>query len=202
MQKRFNLPAMVMALAVLSVPAQDKTTPAPQQASAAEKYFTNTELVMQDGKTVRFYTDVLKGKVIVINCFFATCQGSCLPMNRNFEKIQQALGDRVGKDVFLVSITVDPEMDTPAQLKKYADKLHARSGWLFLTGSKANVDLVHQKLGQYVADKQAHVNIVIIGNERTGLWKKAFGLASADEIVKVVESVMNDQGSSTPQTDH
>src|SRR6185295_2942926 len=113
MRKRFILSALVIALgAVLSAPGQVKTTTtAPQERSAAEKYFTNTELVTQDGKTVRFYTDVMKDK-----------------------------------DVVLVSITVDPEMDTPAQLKRYAEKLHAGPGWLFLTGSKANVDFVHKKL--------------------------------------------------------
>jgi protein SCO1/2 len=202
MRKRFILSALVIAVgAVLSVPGQTKTTTtATQEPSAAEKYFTNTELVTQDGKTVHFYNDVMKDKVVVINCFFATCKGSCLPMNRNFENIQQGLGSRVGKDVFLVSITVDPEMDTPAQLKRYAEKLHAGPGWLFLTGSKANVDFIHKKLGQYVEDKQDHANIVIIGNERTGLWKKAFGLAPAAEIVKVVESVMNDKGNN--ETNH
>ncbi len=199
MKKILFLLVLVGSMTVLDVRAQDTatSTTAPKP-SPAETYFTNTELLTQDGKKVRFYTDVMKGKVVVINCFFATCQGSCLPMSRTFEKIQQALGDRVGKDVFLVSITVDPEMDTPAQLRKYADKFHAGPGWLFLTGTKANVDLIHQKLGQAVLDKQDHNNVFIIGNERTGLWKKAFGLAKVEEIVKVVESVINDQaGNST-----
>lgn len=197
MKKRLLLLLFMIALfpSSLSTRAQKKpATGSVQETSTTEKYFTNTELVTQDGKTVRFYTDVMKGKVVVINCFFATCQGSCLPMSRNFEKLQGALGDRVGKDVFLVSITVDPEMDTPAQLKKYADRFHAGSGWLFLTGSKTNVDFIHKKLGQYVDTKESHNNIFIIGNERTGLWKKAFGLASTDELVKVVESVINDTG--------
>ena len=172
-------------------PAAKTTEP---QLSPAEKYFTNTELVTQDGKTVRFYSDVLKGKVIVINCFFSTCQGSCMPMNRNFEKVQALLGDRVGKDVFLVSISVDPTMDTPERLKKYATSLNARPGWLFLTGQKANVDFILNKLGQYVDDKNSHTNIMIIGNEPTGLWKKAFGLARAEELTMVIESVIGDKG--------
>ena len=72
-------------------------------------------------------------------------------------------------------------------------KLGAKPGWYFLTGEKANVEFALRKLGQYVENKQDHTNIFIIGNERTGLWKKAFGLARADDIVKVVESVLNDQ---------
>ena len=114
-------------------------------------------------------------------------------MNRNLEKVQAALGDHFGKDVFIISISVDPSVDSPASLKEYAKKLHAKPGWYFLTGDKPNVDFALHKLGQFVSDKQDHLNIFIIGNERTGLWKKAFGLAQSDELVKVVESVLNDK---------
>jgi protein SCO1 len=163
------------------------------EQSPAHKYFTDVELVNQNGEKMRFYSDLLKGKVVVINSFFATCQGVCLPLGRNLEKVQQALGEHVGKDVHIVSISVDPILDTPANLKEYAKKLHARPGWYFLTGDKQNVDFALNKLGQFVTDKQDHLNIFIIGNERTGLWKKAFGLAQSDELVKVVESVLNDR---------
>jgi protein SCO1 len=169
-----------------------------QEPSAGEKYFTNTELVNQDGKRVRFYTDVLKGKVVVINSFFSTCQGSCMPMNRNFKKVADLLGGKVGRDVFLVSITVDPQMDTPAALKTYATSLHAPTGWVFLTGPKENVDFVLRKLGHYVAEKNDHLNIMIVGNARTGLWKKAFGLAPANELAKIVEGVIDDKPTTTP----
>src|SRR6185369_6332302 len=109
-------------------------------ASPAEKYFTDVELIDQDGKKVHFYSDVLKGKTVVVNAFFTTCTSVCPPMNRNMEKIQEALGDRVGRDVFLVSITVDPETDTPERMKEYAKKFHAGAGWTFLTGKKENLD--------------------------------------------------------------
>jgi protein SCO1/2 len=169
--------------------------PSPQTApeSPAHKYFTDVVLLNQNGERMRLYSDLLQGKVVIIDSFFATCQGSCLPMNRNLEKVQEALGDHIGKDVYIISISVDPAVDTPANLKEYAKKLHARPGWYFLTGDKQNVDFALTKLGQYVNDKQDHLNIFIIGNERTGLWKKAFGLARSDELVKVVESVLNDQ---------
>ncbi len=160
----------------------------------AAKYFGDVELINQDGKKVHFYTDVLKGKTVVVNSFFTTCTSVCPPMNRNMEKIQEALGDRVGKDVFLVSITVDPEVDTPARLKDYAKKFHAGAGWMFLTGKKENLDWALYKLGQFVETKDDHTTILIIGNEPTGLWKKAFGMANVTELVHVVESVVNDKG--------
>ena len=164
------------------------------EASAAEKYFTDVELTDQDGKKVHFYSDLLKGKTVVVNAFFTTCTSVCPPMNRNMEKIQEALGDRVGRDVFLVSLTVDPETDTPARLKDYAKKFHAGSGWTFLTGKKENLDWALYKLGQYVEKKDDHTTVFIIGNEKTGLWKKAFGMANVAELVQVVESVVNDKG--------
>lgn len=165
----------------------------PNAESPSRNYFTDVQLVNQNGEKMRFYSDLLQGKVVVINSFFATCQGSCLPLNRNLEKLQKALGDHMGRDVYFVSISVDPTVDTPPNLKAYAKKLNAGPGWFFLTGDKANVDFALKKLGQFVDDKNDHLNIFIIGNERTGLWKKAFGLAKDEELMKVVESVLNDK---------
>ena len=161
--------------------------------SPAEKYFSDVELINQDGQKMRFYSDVLKDKVVVINTFFTTCTGACPPISRNLEKVQEALGDRLGKDAFLISMSVDPETDTPSRLKEYSRRFHARPGWIFLTGKKENVDWALYKLGQHVETKDGHTNIIIIGNEPKGLWKKAFGLAKADELIKMVEDVINDR---------
>lgn len=165
----------------------------PAEQSPAHKYFTDVVLINQNGEKVRFYSDLLAGKVVIINSFFATCKGVCLPMNRNLEKIQEALGERVGKDVYIISISVDPTVDTPPRLKEYAKKLNARPGWYFLSGDKQNVEFALKKLGHFVNAREDHLNIFIIGNERTGLWKKAMGLAPSDQLVKVVESVLNDR---------
>ncbi|HZH90390.1 MAG TPA: SCO family protein [Pyrinomonadaceae bacterium] len=182
-------------------PAQPAAVPAPAaDASTAQKYFTDVELVNHNGERVRFYSDVLKNRVVVVNAFFATCQGSCLPMNRNLEKVQAAFKERMGKDLYIVSISVDPTVDTPQVLKEYAKKLNAAPGRLFLTGKKENVDWALYKLGQYVEQREQHTNIFIIGNERTGLWKKAFGLSQPDELVKIVESVLNDAPAAATKT--
>jgi protein SCO1/2 len=162
--------------------------------NAARNYFTDVQLVNQDGDTMRLYSDLISGKVVIINSFFASCAGSCPLMAGNFARIQEHLGDRLGKDVCLISISVDPLVDTPAKLKEYAGRYHARHGWYFLTGKKANVDFALQKLGQFVEDKSDHLNVIIIGNERTGLWKKAFGLAKPDDLIPIVDSVLNDKG--------
>ena len=194
-----RLTAIVLSLLVLfvvcgSLVAQETKTPTATDEPAGKRYFTDVLLVNQNGEKMRFYSDLLQNKVVVINSFFATCKGSCLPLNRNLEKLQKALGEHMGKEVYFVSITVDPTVDTPASLKEYAKKLNAGPGWYFLTGDKENVDFALKKIGQFVDDKNDHLNIFIIGNERTGLWKKAFGLARDDELMKVVESVLNDKG--------
>ncbi|HZG51360.1 MAG TPA: SCO family protein [Pyrinomonadaceae bacterium] len=184
-----------------SKPSQPATVPAPnERASTAQKYFTDVELINQNGERMRLYSDVLRNHVVVINAFFATCLGSCLPMNRNLEKVQAAFKERMGKDLYIVSISVDPTVDTPQALKEYAKKVNAAPGRLFLTGKKEHVDWALYKLGQYVEQREQHTNIFIIGNERTGLWKKAFGLAKPEELVKVVESVIDDKPAAKPTT--
>jgi protein SCO1 len=212
LMKRFILTAVItLGLSAAAAAQTPQTAPKPAdphaghdmsqhagqpkaEPTAAAKWFTDVELLDQDGNKKRFYSDVLKGKTVVVNAFFTTCTSVCPPMNRNMEKIQDAFGDRVGKDVFLVSISVDPATDTPARLKEYASKFHARPGWLFLTGKKENVDWALYKLGQYVEAKDDHKTVLIIGKEPTGLWKKAFGMAKAEELIAIVNSVVDDKG--------
>lgn len=161
------------------------------EPSPAQKYFTDVELVNQNGETMRFYSDLLKGKVVVINSFFTTCTNVCPPMSRNLEKLQEALGERMGRDVRLISISVDPETDTPPKLKEYASQFHAKDGWYFLTGKKENVERALYKIGQYVEGRDNHLTLMVIGNESTGLWKKAFALAKAEALFALVEGVIN-----------
>lgn len=161
-------------------------------ASAGDHYLAKLSLVDQNGKRVDLYDDLIKNHTVVLNSFFASCTGSCPVMARTFLHLQNKLGDRVGTDVILVSITVDPENDTPEKLKAYAEKMGAKRGWYFLTGTRAEVDAALGKLGQYAEIREAHKNIIIAGNDRTGLWKKALAIAPSDEIWKVVSSVADD----------
>lgn len=183
-------------VAVEPTPSAGEPMALPEAGSPAQKYFGDTELVDQDGRTVRFYTDMLQGKVVVINLFFASCNGSCPVMAKSFRLIQDQLGDRLGKDVHMISISVDPK-DTPEKLLAYSQRVKARKGWYFLTGEKKNVDTVLARLGQVVKEPTDHAAIVFVGNDRTGLWKKAFGLSPPEDVSKVVWSVVEDGGEST-----
>lgn len=182
-------------LSLLSLaPAWSQEAKAPADTAAAHKYFGDVKLVNQDGKEMRLYSDLMQGKTVVINAMFASCTGACPVMSGTMEKIQNHLGDRVGKDVNLISISVDPVNDTPAKLKEYAGRFHAKPGWYLLTGSKENVEAALRKLGQWVDVPSNHQNLYLIGNDRTGLWKKAFALANPEEILPIVDSVANDKG--------
>jgi protein SCO1/2 len=157
-----------------------------------EAYFTNLPLLTQENKTVRFYKDLLKGKVVLINFMFTTCKGVCSPMTANLAKVQRYLGERVGRDINMISISVDPETDTTAVLKHYSETFKAQPGWYFLTGKKENVDWVLYKLGGYVEDKSEHSSVLILGNEATGEWMKMPAMAGpteiADATIRLAES--------------
>lgn len=165
--------------------------------AAGLRYFTDVELMDQDGHRMRLYSDLLEGKVVIIDAFFTTCTGACPVMNRNMEKIQAWLGDRLGRDVRMISMSVDPLNDTPDKLHAYATRFHAKPGWYFITGPKEKMDFALQKLGQSVDARENHTNIFIVGNETTGLWKKAFGLAKPEDLIRIVEGVLADKGAQT-----
>lgn len=160
----------------------------------ARQYFTDVVLVNQDGASMRFYSDLIKGRTVIAIPFFTECTGACPVMNQTLAQIQDWLGDRLGREAVIVSMSVDPATDTVPVLREYAKHYNARPGWHFLGGRRENVELALRKLGQSVEVRENHTNIMIIGNERTGLWKKAFALADAASLIRVVSSVLNDAG--------
>jgi protein SCO1/2 len=168
--------------------------PAPVAASAAAEYFTDVALVNQYGQTMRLYTDLIKGRTIVVVPFFTSCASACPLIVRTLATLQTRLGDRLGRDAVLVSLTVDPARDTVDRLRASAEGAGARPGWFFLGGAPANVELALSKFGLRPESPEGHSNLIIVGNEPTGLWKKLFGLADSDAIVRAVEGVLDDTG--------
>jgi protein SCO1 len=185
-------PASQIAGIITDAAGKSKTvasvnTSAPKNTSSANasaNYFPNLTLLTQDNKPVRFYEDLLKNRTVLINFLFTTCKGVCSPMTANLARVQKHLGERVGRDILMISISVDPMTDTPAVLKKFADNFKAQPGWYFLTGEKKNVDWVLYKLGGYVEDKQQHTGVLIIGNEATGQWMKVMAMSNLEEIAR------------------
>jgi protein SCO1/2 len=140
------------------------------------EYFPNVPLVDQDGVQVRFFDDLIKGRVVAISFVFTHCSDVCPAETARMRQVQKLLGDRVGKDVFFYSISIDPENDTPEALKAYMEKFRIGPGWRFLTGKKEDVTLLRQKLGLLGKEPEEklsdHNTSVIFGNQATGQWIK------------------------------
>ena len=152
---------------------------APEGSPWGKDYFPNIELINQDGKAVRFYDDLIKDKIVVINFIFTHCADSCPAETASLRQVATLLGDRVGKDIFFYSISIDPEQDSPKMLKEYAErfKISTDAGWSFLTGSKADVTLLRATLGlnrdaAESANLGEHSTTIMIGNESTAQWVK------------------------------
>jgi protein SCO1/2 len=139
-------------------------------------YFPNVPLTTQDGTVVHFYDDMIKGKAVAINLIYTRCSASCPLETAKLAQVQRLLGDRVGKDVFFYSISIDPKHDTPEVLKAYAQRFHAGPGWLFLTGKEEDIQLVSKKLGLSfqigAGNRDGHLPTLMVGNEPTGEWMR------------------------------
>ena len=157
-----------------------------------QNYFTDVVLLDQNGESKKLYTDLMKDKVVIINPFFTECTGVCPVMNENLKRIQEHLGTKLGTEVNIISLTVDYKTDTPETLKKYANEYGAQDGWYFITGEQDNIETALRKLGKNVENREAHDSVFLVGNLNTKLWKKVNGLAPIDEIIKIIDSVIND----------
>lgn len=159
----------------------------------ARAYFTDVKLTDHQGQEHRLYSDLMADHTVVINVLFTSCQGVCPVTLSHLKKIQTWLGPRLGSEVRILSLTVDPEMDTPEKLGEHALAMGAEEGWFFLTGPQDNLEFALSRLGLQSENKEAHSPLFLIGNVPTGLWKKAMGLAEATELIAILDTVLKDQ---------
>jgi len=155
-------------------------------ASAAkwdERYFPNLPVVTQEGKTLNFYDDLIKDKIVVINFIYASCQDVCPLLTARMARVQAQLGSRVGKDIFMYSITMDPEHDSPEILKAHAEAFHVKPGWLFLTGKPEDLHQIRHKLGERSRKLEEHRHDVVLGNDRTAEWMRSSVFQDRDRLV-------------------
>jgi protein SCO1/2 len=156
------------------------------------RYCPNFELTTHEGKKVRFYDDLIKDKIVVINFMYAQCEGICPGITANLAKVQKILGDRIGRDIFMYSITLKPEEDSPSDLQHYVEMHRVKPGWLFLTGKPDEIDRLRRTLGfsdqnpKLDKDKSNHIGMVRYGNERRQWWAMCPGQAHAEWIVNSI----------------
>jgi protein SCO1/2 len=152
-------------------------------------------LVNQAGQSVRLYDDLVKDKIVVMNFFYATCEGICVPLTSNLVKVQALLKQRVGRDIFMYSFSLKPKLDTPEVLAAYAKRFHVGPGWSFLTGDPDDMELVRHRLGftdpdpTIDADKTSHTGMVRYGNEPLQLWSACPGMSRPDSLVTSILAV-------------
>jgi protein SCO1 len=152
------------------------------QRTAAEirgaDYFTNRPLVTQDGQTVRFWDDLLRDRIVAITFVYTDCLDMCSLSTARMAQLYDWLGERMGRDIFFVSITLDPENDTPEDMKAFAEAFGAGKGWTFLTGTRDDIDVIRYTVGERSRTLTEHRTDMVIGNARTGVWRRTSVMGS------------------------
>jgi protein SCO1/2 len=183
---------MFLVLAALAVPiaAVPMAAAAPAAPVDTEALGTlnvpDVPLVDQDGKPVRFYTDLVKGRVVAINFVFTTCTTICPPMGANFARLEKLVA---GRDVHLISVSIDPAADTPGRLKEWSRKFGAGPGWTLVTGDRDEVIRLLKALGVYTASITDHSPLVLLGNEPAHRWTRAYGLAAPAKLAELIDRI-------------
>src|SRR5215217_9284309 len=185
----------LIGLALLSVAQVESKRVKTPRERLAERSFPNVTLTTHNGEKVRFYDDLIKDKIVIINFMYVKCDGKCPGTTTNLVQVQKLLGDRIGKDIFIYSITLKPEEDTPKVLKAYAKAYKVGPGWEFLTGDPKDIELLRQKLGFIDRDplrdenKSNHIGMLRWGNEPHTLWAGCPASLAPAKIVKELSLV-------------
>jgi protein SCO1 len=176
--------AMVLAMGLLPAAAQPAM---PEAQSLDGLSVPDVSLVDQDGKAVHFYSDLVKDRVVAMNFVFTTCTTICPPIGATFAKLQKLLA---GKDVQLISVSIDPATDTPERLKAWAGKFGAGPGWTLVTGDRNEVTRLLKALGVYTAAVGDHSPLVLLGNDAGHRWTRAYGLAAPAKLAEMIDQLI------------
>jgi protein SCO1/2 len=194
--KRGRCPKCRMELRPVKPEATPSPTPSPEPENGdSVSSFTSAKIPDarirdQHGKELNFYNDLIKGHTVAINFIFTTCTTICPPLTATFRKVQQDASQR-GLGVKLISISVDPTVDTPERLRAYAEKFNAGADWTFVTGDKGDIDTLLKSLGVAVTDKNDHTPMILIGNDMVDYWTRTYGLSSPSKLVELIADAAN-----------
>lgn len=153
----------------------------------------DVEVLTHEGKKVRFYSDLVKDKVVLLSFFFTSCTYVCVRQGDNLSKVQARLGERLGKDVFLISISMDPKADTPQKLKGWGHAFGAGPGWTLVSSDTPEMNrMLKAFTGNSPGPQDTHSSLVFIGNDRTGQWKTVDGMRDPASLTKSIEQLAGD----------
>lgn len=172
------------------------------EAPWGKAYLPNNRVVDQDNRSLLFYDDALKGKISIISFIYTTCRDICPVVTARLSQLEEKLGNVVGRDVFFVSVSIDPENDTPEKMKEYSKAFSAGPSWLFLTGTPENLEAIRYKLGERSGGKiSQHRNEILLYNDNNGVWERAsiFGdLNTLAETVRAMDPAWRSQAAGNP----
>ena len=186
-------PLVVPLLTHAQTESKFKTVPSRERIR--QRYFPNLVLTSHEGRKLKFYDDMVKDKLVIFNMFYAKCEGICSPITRNLVRVQNILGDRVGKDIFMYSFSLKPKEDNPMALKHYAEMHKVKPGWLFLTGAPDDMEMLRRKLGftdpDPALDKDIsnHIGVIKYGNEPLERWGGCPGMSTPEWIAETISWV-------------
>jgi protein SCO1/2 len=169
MLRYMRLMAVAVVAAIAALSSGESTA---QNRPWGEDYIPNLTVTTQNGKPVHFYDDLVKGKIVIISFIYTSCTDICPLTTARMAQLEEKLGDLVGRDVFMLSMTVDPERDTPERLKEYSERFQAGPGWSFVTGKPEDIRAINYKFGERSKLLSEHRNEIVLGNDATGEWQK------------------------------
>lgn len=160
--------------------------------AGSPRRFPNPLLTTHEGREVRFYDDLVRGRVVMVNFSYTQCKGSCPRSTRQLLAVQELLGERFGRDITLLTLSLDPENDTPEAMRRYVEAHEGRPGWIWLTGRRDDIEAIRRFVGftepdpVIDADRTQHTNLVLVGDDRTGRWAHTPALVRPELIVETV----------------
>ena len=191
--------SLPVALTVQTASAQKKDhsrhVHSPMPASGAKPLpppklsIPEAQVLDQDGRTQKFYADLVKDKVVIINFIFTTCKVTCPLSGANFSKLQTLLGERLGRDIFLISVSTDPATDSPEKLKAWGERFKAKAGWTLITGESKEVARLLRALKGDGLDKEYHVPALYMVNDAKRTHRRVFGLEDPARVIKLVDEL-------------
>lgn len=179
----------VAAFALMPMVASPAISAEPSINRYGANYFPNVPVVTQDGKTLNFYDDVIKGKRVVVSFIYTSCPDICPLTTARLTQVEDRFPDEMGRDLFFVSMTVDPEHDTPEKLKEFSKAFGTGPGWLFLTGKPEDIRFINSRLGDKSKVLNEHRNEITIGNDATGEWARNTVFGDLDRLVLDIRSM-------------
>lgn len=196
MHTRRTFLAMAAAAPLVGPLAQAASARPRRPLGAQPERLPNVRLQTHAGRDVHFYNDLVKGRLVVLNMMYANCANICPPNTANLLRVREALGERIGREVYMYSLTLQPAIDKPADLRRYMDKYGIDDGWTFLTGAPRDVELLRLRLGFYNlnpdtdADLQQHTGMVRIGHDARDRWSMIPAQATVQQIVTSIRGYM------------